>query len=417
MSDLIQQLPLFRNSRDSKWESAAFADLYSFQNGVNADKSAYGRGIPFVNVLEVIKNSHLDARKITGRVSLNRNQIECYMLRSGDLLFNRTSETQEEVGLAAVYLDSAPAVFGGFVIRGRPKNGRLLGKYAGYALRALSVREQIVALGQGAVRANIGQGDLRKVEIAVPPLAEQEAIANALSDADAYIESLEKLIEKKRAIKKGAMQELLTGKPDWRHSNLWDLCGQRKELFDDGDWIEAEHITSSGIRLIQTGNIGEGEFLDRSEKKCIFEKSFHALRCKSLRAGDILICRLAEPAGRACILPELEENKVITSVDVTICRPDQTKVDRRFLVQLFSTANWLGMVSERSGGTTHKRIARGALGRLSFAIPSMVEQRKIADILCDMDQSIFQLGAKLAKARLLKQGMMQELLTGRIRLV
>jgi type I restriction enzyme S subunit len=245
-----------------------------------------------------------------------------------------------------------------------------------------------------------------------------------LSDADALIESLEQLLIKKRQFKQGAMQELLTGKKRlpgfseaWEDRAIFDLAGGRKELFDDGDWIESEHITSEGIRLVQTGNIGIGCFIERDAKKYIFESSFVSLRCKEIRQGDLLICRLADPAGRSCVLPDIGETKIITSVDVTIFRPPAAVANRVFLANVFSTDQWFRAVSDRSGGTTHKRISRGALGRLRVRVPSVEEQAAIAEILSDMDTDIAALEAKLTKARQLKQGMMQELLTGRIRLV
>ena len=103
-------------------------------------------------------------------------------------------------------------------------------------------------------------------------------------------------------------------------SFLIEIAEFQKSNFEDGDWIEAEHITDRGIRLIQTGNIGIGSFVEKDVRKYIYEESFIKLRCKELRVGDILICRLAEPAGRSCIFPNIGEERVITSVDVTIFR-------------------------------------------------------------------------------------------------
>jgi type I restriction enzyme S subunit len=151
----------------SGWDVLQFSDLFEFKNGVNADKRAYGHGVPFANVLEVITNTHLHAELIPGRVALDSASIKAFDVRPGDVLFNRTSETQGEVGLSSVYLGGAPVVFGGFVIRGRPKRP-IHSVYAGYALRAPAVRSQIVARGQGAIRANIGQGDLRRVVVVLP---------------------------------------------------------------------------------------------------------------------------------------------------------------------------------------------------------------------------------------------------------
>lgn len=259
---------------------------------------------------------------------------------------------------------------------------------------------------------------------AIPPTkAEQEAIAGALSDADALIEALEQLIAKKRHLKQGTMQKLLTGKKrlpgfsgEWEETTLLELALGKKELFDDGDWIESEHITTEGVRLIQTGNIGIGQYVESDVKKYIYESSFVALRCKEVREGDLLICRLAYPAGRACVLPNIGDEKIITSVDVTIFRPPSATANRVFLANLFSTDKWFRAVSDRSGGTTHKRIARGALGQLQIKVPKLPEQTAIATILSDMDTEIAALESKLTKTRSLKQGMMHNLLTGRIRL-
>jgi type I restriction enzyme S subunit len=241
---------------------------------------------------------------------------------------------------------------------------------------------------------------------------------------DALLAALDRLIAKQRDLKQAAMQQLLTGQtrlPGFtgkrETKTLFELAERKKELFDDGDWIESEHITTEGIRLIQTGNIGVGRFTEKDAKKYIYEKSFISLRCKQLRQGDLLVCRLADPAGRACLLPDIGEERVVTSVDVTIFRPPPEMANRVFLANVFSTPEWFRAVSDRSGGTTHKRISRGALGRISITLPPLPEQTAIAAVLTDMDATLSALEQRRDKTRALKQGMMQELLTGRTRLV
>ena len=269
----------------------------------------------------------------------------------------------------------------------------------------------------GSTIKNLGLGSIKRTPIPVPTLTEQKAIAQVLSDMDSLIRALEKKIAKKKDIKKGVMQKLLTPKEGWLTTSLVELAENKKSQFDDGDWIESEHIISEGIRLIQTGNMGIGSYVDKGNRKYISEASFYKLNCKEVFEGDLLICRLAEPAGRACIMPDIGEYKVITSVDVTIFRGDSNKVNREFLSQLFSTDGWFQKVMEMVGGTTHKRISRGALGKIEITIPSKGEQDKIARILSDMDKETMQLVKKLSKYQLAKKGMMQQLLTGKIRLV
>jgi len=270
----------------------------------------------------------------------------------------------------------------------------------------------------GSTQVHITNGTFKQVQIPLPPTkTEQTAIATALNDADALIHQLEQLLTKKQNIKTGAMQELLKPKEGWEEKTLHELADNKKELFDDGDWIEAEHITDNGIRIIQTGNIGIGCYIEKENKKYIFEKSFYKLKCKLLIEGDLLVCRLAEPAGRACVLPNIDESKIVTSVDVTIFRPREEVANRVFLANLFSTSKWFTKVIERVGGTTHKRISRSSLGKILISIPKIDEQNRIAKILTDMDNEIQELERKLEKYKMLKQGMMQSLLTGKIRLV
>ena len=308
-----------------------------------------------------------------------------------------------------------------------------------HALKSLTKQIEDSAHGASAL-VHTQKGEMEKLLIPVPSnKKEQTAIANALSDVDALITSIEKLITKKRAIKTAAMQQLLTGKKrlppfdqthtgykqtelgeipeDWEVKTVFRIAGEAKSQFEDGDWVEAEHITDRGVRLIQTGNIGIGEFVEKENRKYIYEESFAKLRCKELIAGDLLICRLAEPAGRACIFPKLDEYKVITSVDVTICRPKETEVSREYLMHYFTTSQWFRSVSDHVGGTTHKRISRGALGKLLVPLASLDEQVVIANVLSDMDKDIVQLEMRLKKTTQLKQGMMQELLSGRTRLI
>ncbi|ROI10784.1 restriction endonuclease subunit S [Chryseobacterium sp. H3056] len=285
-------------------------------------------------------------------------------------------------------------------------------------LDSKNLQDQIDSIsGSGATRAYIGITQQRTLQIPLPPLPEQEAIAGALSDADAWVESLEQLIAKKRLIKQGAMQELLMPKEGWEVKTIFEIADNKRDLFNDGDWIESEHIVDEGIRLVQTGNIGIGKFLNKANRKYINELSFNKLKCKELREGDLLICRLAEPAGRACLFPKTDDYKSVTSVDVTIYRPDVQKYDRRFLLFSLSTDHWFTDVIEQVGGTTHKRISRGNLGRIKISVPQLTEQTRIATILSDMDAELEALKQQLAKARQIKQGMMQELLTGRVRLI
>lgn len=195
----------------------------------------------------------------------------------------------------------------------------------------------------------------------------------------------------------------------WDELEVRQLSSSERSSFTDGDWVEAPHIRDEGIRLIQTGNIGVGQFVDRS-KKYISQQSFNDLRCTEVFPGDLLICRLAEPIGRACFAPQLGE-RMITSVDVTILKVDKATVDPSFVVFSINTPNFLHKCEVVSGGTTRQRISRSNLGTLRIRRPSLRQQQRIAEILSTVDEAIEQTEALIAKTQQIKAGLMHDLFT------
>jgi type I restriction enzyme S subunit len=364
----------------------------------------------------VLRSSNVQNGKLSfdNNVYVDMDLPSRVIVKENDILICVRNGSRQLIGKCALIdKKTEGSAFGAFMSVYRSE----LSVYAFHQFQSNVIQRQINET-LGATINQITNKDLARFVIPVPPEeGERVAIATALNDSDALVAKLEKLIAKKRAIKQGAMQELLKPKEGWERKSLHELSDNKKELFDDGDWIEAEHITSEGTRLIQTGNIGIGEFIEKENKKYIYEASFHKLKCKPLTEGDLLICRLAEPAGRACILPNIGESRIVTSVDVTIFRPRPEVANRAFLVNIFSTSNWFQQVVEKVGGTTHKRISRSSLGRIEISTPHIKEQNRIAEIFLDMDAEIETLESKLAKYKMIKQGMMQNLLTGRIRLV
>ncbi len=401
------------------WETTPLNSVADVRDGTHDSPKYVKNGVPFVtskniisgeiNIQDVSFISKADAQEVNKRSKVDRLDILVSMIGT--------------VGNAAL-VNFEPDFCIKNVALIKPHNWAVESRYLTQLLRSDSHARYIEGKLDGGIQKFISLGVLRQIEIPLPPLPEQTAIATTLSDVDALISSLDALISKKKQIKQGAMQELLSGKRrlpgfsgEWEVVTLFKLAEGKKEYFNDGDWIESEHITTDGIRFIQTGNIGVGYFIEKHDRKYISEKSFASLSCKEINLGDLLICRLADPAGRACVLPDIGESKVVTSVDVTIFRAPPSSANRVYLALLFSTSNWFKSISDRSGGTTHKRIARGALGKISITLPPLPEQQAIAAILSDMDAKITTLESRRNKTKLLKQGMMQELLTGRIRLI
>ena len=375
-------------------------------------------GYPMVRVTDIKPGNLSFAETLRVTEAVFAEFTKNYRPKRDDIVLSRVGS----YGVSSFVETDEPFCMGQNTVVLQPK---LPSRFLYYVLNSRNIRQQIEDGSYGSGYKSLSLKNIKELRIPVPPTdAEQRAIATALSDVDALLAALEQLIAKKCDLKQAAMQQLLTGqtrlpgfKGEWVVKTLLELSEGKKELFDDGDWIESEHITSQGVRLVQTGNIGIGCFVEKEDRKYIYEKSFASLRCKQLRTGDLLVCRLADPAGRECVFPDIREAKVVTSVDVTICRPPPESACRAYLANLFSTPEWFRKVSDRSGGTTHKRVSRGTLGKIPFYLPSLPEQTAIAAVLTEMDAELGALEQRRAKTRALKQGMMQELLTGRTRLL
>jgi type I restriction enzyme, S subunit len=173
-------------------------------------------------------------------------------------------------------------------------------------------------------------------------------------------------------------------KKGWQSKQLGDLC----EVFADGDWVESKDQSSDGIRLIQTGNVGEGVFKDRAEKaRYISEATFKRLRCTEVYEGDCLISRLPDPVGRSCILPDTGE-RMITAVDCTIVRFNPKQILPALFNMYSQSLDYLKTVDSVTTGTTRNRISRSNLGLVPIPLPPLAEQKRIVEILDEAFEGI-----------------------------
>ncbi len=169
----------------------------------------------------------------------------------------------------------------------------------------------------------------------------------------------------------------------------------------DGDWIESKDQSPTGIRLIQTGNIGVGEYLDKSNRaKFISEETFARLKCTQVFPGDILVSRLPDPVGRACIVPKYMK-KSIAAVDCTIVRLDDSLCDVNYFINYTQSARYMSELSKFLVGTTRTRISRKNFEKIEIPLPSLDEQCKIAAALDKISDLIAKRRQQLDKLDLL----------------
>ena len=163
----------------------------------------------------------------------------------------------------------------------------------------------------------------------------------------------------------------------WKEKSLGDICLSVL----DGDWIESKDQSSTGIRLIQTGNVGLGQFLNKEKKsRFISEKTFNRLRCTEIFPGDCLVSRLPDPIGRSCLLPALPA-RMITAVDCSILRFDKKQILPQYFIYHTLRSEYYRTVLKESTGATRKRISRKKLMTLPIPVPPLSEQKRIVEKL------------------------------------
>ena len=157
----------------------------------------------------------------------------------------------------------------------------------------------------------------------------------------------------------------------------WVKLGEVADFFEDGNWIESKDQAENGIRLVQTGNIGIGEYLDKAGKsRFVSEDTFQKLKCTEIFEGDILISRLPDPVGRACLLPKLE-TRAITAVDCTIVRFDNKKVIPKFFLAYSMTGDYFSSLAQYLTGASRQRISRLNLGKIKIPILLLEIQKQL----------------------------------------
>ena len=251
-----------------EWEIYPLTDFMSFKNGMNPDAKRFGRGTKFISVMDILNNQFICYDNIRASVEVVDGDIETYGVNYGDILFQRSSETLEDVGQANVYLDSKPAVFGGFVIRGKSKSN-YYPMFFRYLLASPTARKKIIVKGAGAQHFNIGQDGLSKVCLNIPSIQEQEKIAKLFECIDTRIATQNKIIEKLETLIKGIIETVISSqKPNTLIKNCLECNSstlQESQVAETGTfpvygatgisgYTETADINGESILIIKDGS-------------------------------------------------------------------------------------------------------------------------------------------------------------------
>ena len=372
-----------------EWEVKRLGNLLEFKNGINASKEQYGKGFKFINILDILNNDFINYDNIVGRVDVDSKIAEKYSVKYGDMLFQRSSETREEVGTANVYLDKEnTATFGGFVIRGR-KIGDYNPIFFNKLLKTNSARESITSKSGGSTRYNVGQEILTSITLYFPSLPEQDKIASLLSLIDNRIQTQSKIIQRLESLMQGLRERIFkqqirfrdeNGKcfPDWRVNKLGDVCeiaksggtprSTNKEYYEgDIPFLSISDMTSQGKYLTYTTNSISQLGLDNSSSWIVPVNSIIYSMYASV--GFVAINRIPLATSQAVLNLILETNINIEFVYYHLVE-FQKKVAK--------------FITTGTQGNLNAETVKG----FEIPIPSLTEQNKITSFMSSIDQKI-----------------------------
>ena len=344
----------------------------------------------------IVGLEHLTPSEVTlSAWALDTDNTFTKSFESGDMLFGRRR---------AYLKKAAMAPFDGIcsgditVIRANPE--RLSPDLLPFLIQNDYLFDYAVEKSAGSLSPRVKWEHLKAYGLLLPDLEEQQKTAEVLWAIEETCQSYKKLLAETDELVKSQFIEMFGTVQ--KRMRIDELC----KHFSDGDWIESKDQADEGIRLIQTGNVGNGEYKDKGDKaRFISEDTFTRLGCTEVFPGDILISRLPDPIGRACIVPEMP--KAITAVDCTIVRLKDCMLPS-FFVNYTKTPAYTEQIDSFTTGSTRKRVSRANLGSITVPVPDIDEQKRFVQLVEQSERAKQALQQSLKEARTLQKKIVED---------
>jgi type I restriction enzyme S subunit len=404
------------------WEVRITDDISQIRTGpfgtlLKANEYSDSNGVPLISVGEIDVGSIRVKENTPFIPEAVLRRLPQYILNVGDIVFGRKGS----VDRSALVTEKEKGWFlGSDGMRVRP-NQDCYPPYISYQFQNYKIQEWLRQNAIGTTMASLNQAILGRAQIPYAPLTEQRAIAIALSDMDALLDGLNRLISKKRAIKQATMQQLLTGKTrlpgfsgEWEVKRLGDTATLKARIGWQG-MTTAEYLDSGNIYLV-TGTEFDHGCIDWKNCHFIDEVRYKQDKNIQLKMHDVLVTKDGT-IGKVALIFNLPLPATLNS-GIFVIRPICESFHPEFLYYLLCSNVFEKFLSQLSAGSTINHLYQKDFVDFTYRVPpTLDEQAEIAAALSNMDAKIAALETRLTKTRALKQAMMQELLTGRVRLV
>ena len=393
---------------ENKVKIVKLGELFEFKNGINKEKSSFGKGTPIINYVNVYKKNKIYFEDLQGLVEATDDELTRYKVKRGDVFFTRTSETIEEIGFTSVLLeDIENCVFSGFLLRARPLTDLLLPEYCAYCFSTSSIRNAIIRKSTYTTRALINGTSLSQIEIPLPPLEVQKRIVEVLDNFEkicndlniglpAEIEARQKEYEFYRnflltfnneeiyALSKQASKQVqnlikilqyVYGYVEVRLGDIGSIVR--------GNGLQKRDFTEEGVGCIHYGQIYT-KYGMATEKTISFVEESLAEKLRKVEKGDIIFAVTSENIEDLCkCVVWLGEEEIVTGGHSAILKHNQNS---KFLAYYFQTEAFHSQKRKLATGTKVMDVTATKLEEILIPLPPLEEQQRIVDILDRFDR-------------------------------
>lgn len=399
---------------ENKVKIVKLGELFEFKNGINKEKSLFGKGTPIINYVNVYKKNKIYFEDLQGLVEATDDELIRYKVKRGDVFFTRTSETIEEIGFTSVLLeDIENCVFSGFLLRARPLTDLLLPEYCAYCFSTSSMRNAIIRKSTYTTRALINGTSLSQIEIPLPPLEVQKRIVEVLDNFEKTCKELNielsSEIEKKQKEYEFVRNYLLTFEEKSRQAILaCELASLRSKqqaqnlikilqyvygyvevrLGDigsivRGNGLQKRDFTEEGVGCIHYGQIYT-KYGMATEKTISFVEESLAEKLRKVEKGNIIFAVTSENIEDLCkCVVWLGEEEIVTGGHTAILKHNQNS---KFLAYYFQTEAFHSQKRKLATGTKVMDVTATKLEEIIIPLPPLEEQQRIVDILDRFDK-------------------------------
>ncbi|MEQ1130256.1 restriction endonuclease subunit S [Acinetobacter johnsonii] len=398
---------------DGDWKSFSLLDLSSdktLNNGVFNDQNKVGKGYKLINVLDMYIDRDIDESRLS-LLDLSKQEFERNKVKYGDIFFTRSSLVKEGIAYSNVYLGSSNDItYDGHLIKLSPNLEQINSIFLNYGLKTSKVRKQLIQGGKTATMTTIGQKEIASTKIDVPFLQEQTKIASFLSAIDEKISQLTQKHQLLSQYKQGMMQKLFSQQIRFKADDGSEFEGWEETIFEKigvflkGKGISKADVVPDGkIPCIRYGELYTyyGEVIS----KIISSTNIEAKNLVLSKANDILIPASGETqidiATASCVL----QDNIALSGDLNIFRTKENGIFLSYLIR----SKLKMQIAQLAQGNSVVHLYASQLKGVSFSLPCLEEQTKIANFLSAIDQKIEVAAQQIEQAKQWKKGLLQQM--------